>query len=89
MARVSPSRSLSFEFSGVILVVSILGAEVTTCGHHTCWFDFSSETVTSRESSARSGVVRAGRREIRREVPRGEQRRSGESLAGTFDRRER
>jgi hypothetical protein len=52
MARVSPSRSLSFEFSGVIFVVSILGAVVTTCGHQTCWLSFSSETVTSRESSA-------------------------------------
>lgn len=52
MARVSPSRSLSFEFSGVILVVSILGALVTTCAHHDCWSTFSSETVTSRESSA-------------------------------------
>lgn len=47
MALVSPSRSLSFEFSGWILVVSILGAEVTTCGHHACCESFSSETVSS------------------------------------------
>lgn len=55
MARVSPSRSLSLEFSGVILVVSILGADVTTWAHQDCWSTFSSETVTSRESSARTG----------------------------------
>ncbi len=35
---VSPSRSESFEFSGWILVVSILGWCVKTCGHH--WWDW-------------------------------------------------
>jgi len=41
IARVSPSSSLSFEFSGVIFVVSILGAWVTTLAHHVCWLNFS------------------------------------------------
>lgn len=33
IALVGPSRSLSFDDSGVILVTSIAGAEVTTCAH--------------------------------------------------------
>ena len=34
MARVSPSRSLSLLLSGVIFVVSIFGALLTTFSHH-------------------------------------------------------
>lgn len=53
IARVSPSRSLSFEFSGVIFVVSILGADVTTCGHQDCWLTFSRWIEISFESSSK------------------------------------
>lgn len=51
---VSPSKSLSFEFSGLILVVSILGALVTMCGHQVCWLTFSSDSEISLESSVPS-----------------------------------
>jgi hypothetical protein len=41
MPLVSPSKSLSLLFSGWILEVSILGAEVMTCGHHSSWLTLS------------------------------------------------
>lgn len=52
IARVSPSRSLSLEFSGVIFVVSILGAFLTTFSHHVDWFAFSRDSTISLWSSA-------------------------------------
>ena len=41
IALVSPSKSDSFEFSGLILVVSIVGAPMTTAFHQVCWLSFS------------------------------------------------
>lgn len=60
MARVSPSRSLSFEFSGWILVVSSLGSCVRTCGHHRwlpmCALIFSSSKVRVPSSGGSAGA---------------------------------
>lgn len=51
MALVSPSRSLSLLFSGVIFVVSILGPDFTRFSHQVSWRTFSRESTISFWSS--------------------------------------
>lgn len=55
IARVSPSKSDNFEFSGWIFLVSIIGWCVSTCGHHRwdpiCAENFSSSNMSTPSSS--------------------------------------
>ena len=51
MPRVSPSRSPSFEFSGTIFEVSILGAVVTMCAHQCEFGDLARLMTISFEPS--------------------------------------